>query len=184
MSLAKLIQLQPSEDTELTGAEELTELLRTKAKELDNIKAEVSILRSQFLAYLRTNCSGKAGTKARVACADGRAVSVSWTAQYKAIDARHEPLMREVLGDSFDQLFEVRASLKARKGLTMDDLESALGEHFATLLRVCEVKPSIAPQPNYPMLRERVGLTLDDETLALIDDVVDSVQYEPRVRLK
>ena len=185
MSLAHIISLQPSStDDDLPGAEYLAADLRALSRELDNLKAAVLLKRKEFLTFLSEHCTGQAGTKASIASADGRPVSVSWTGQYKPIDARHEPLMREVLGDTFDDLFEVRVSVKARKGLTMEELEATLGDDLSLLLRVCEVTPSVAPQPGYTGLRHRAGLRLDNETLEVIDDVVAAVQYEPRVRLK
>jgi hypothetical protein len=115
---------------------------------------------------------------------DEAPVVVTWKESYKGVELLHEPFLRETFGANFGAFFCRQASLKAKSGVTVEMLRTALGdEAWEKLQQFADVTEDLRVQGELMKTRAHMRTTASKELNERLDIVVGAKQYDPQVRL-
>jgi len=173
---------------EIKGLEADVAKMRQRHMQIESLETEQALDEEKLLTTVKeqrlsSEVEGQFYKNVLVDSADGIPAKIVFKNMFKQIDCCHEPELREHLKKCYDQLFEVRYSVKLRENnaVTYEKLKQLLGSNLELLF---EVTPFISPRDEFMEKRSQMRGLLDKKTNAVLDSVTEQAQYKPSVNFK
>lgn len=173
----------------LVGHEALASEIKDRAERLaimvkDQKTAGDKLIKLAKSFRMKAEIDGTFHKSVDVVCEAGKPIKVVFGDSYRDLDVKHEPVLQEALGKRYGEFFGRFVSLKARDGVTLEQVKTILGDKFDAFVGLCQVDEFIAPTANFMENRAGIRPTLSAEMNEKVDNVIAQVQNAPTIRTK
>jgi len=174
---------------EVLGHEKTADAIRERQVEIDSLTAEQKIDKDTLVgvcvkARIEAETHGLYSKTCEVATTGDKPVQVVFSDKYSQIGLEHETSLKSALGDSYEDLFERKASVKPRGELNLIELRIALGDKFDAFCALFDVTEYLGAKKGLMDTRFALRRKLDDNANHVVDAVVEQVRYTPAVKAK
>lgn len=173
----------------LTGHEEVAARVRERARVLDNLEAEqkqdaASLIEASRVFRREAEAAGGFHKTVKVATTTEEPISLVFSDRYSSTSVESEDALKAALGSSYAAMFRREAKVTARKDMTLDTLKAALGDKFEAFCGLFDVKEVLTPVDGFMETRANLRKAMTPEFNALVDGIVDQIQFKPAVKTK
>ena len=170
---------------EVEGFEQLVVDMRQRNQEMESLKAEQALDNNNLTERVKelrieAEKSGTVYTVALVHSADDVPAKVVFKNQFRPIDESHRPELKRHLGKTYDALFD-EVEVATLRDDKLQELEKLLGNRFDEFF---DKSTHIKPKKDYMERRGELRKTLSTKVNALLDMLIEQVQYKPQLTLK
>jgi hypothetical protein len=174
------------EKFEVTGFEEKIARARRLQAEIEAKQAEIQEIRSDVTTkcdmYRKTwEKKGKFYKTFSINSADGTPASVVFKNQFSNIDISSEQEMRIVLGDTFNELYEIKKTVALNRGYDSEMMKKLLGSRYHEFFTEQEV---IVNRGGFLEKRAELRAGMEAKLNKKLDEYSSSMQAVPEFRLK
>jgi len=171
----------------VTGLEKLAAKLRTRAQEIENLKVEQQLEENTMLDVVKKErvAAEKKGQFYKLCLVEGEGgnpVSVQFTNRFSKINSENEPVLRECLGELFDELYVPQVTVKLRNTVSPETLKEKIGEEL--YMSLFEEEKWVAHRDEFMENRSKLRMRLDDKTNNVVDQLVAQTQSKPSCSYK
>ena len=171
----------------VSGMEKVAARLRARAKEIEQLETEQKQEEKVMLEVVKSERieaekQGQFFKCCLVVSEDEQPVKVQFVNKFSKISTDNEPVLRDCLGELFDELYVPQVSVKVRDDISAGKLKEVLGEEKYLALFVEE--KFISHRDEFMENRARLRLSLNEKTNSLIDQLVSQCAQKPSVSYK
>jgi hypothetical protein len=103
-------------------------------------------------------------------------IRITFTNKFRKIDPIHKEKLKYVIGDKFDDLFEIESKITVTDQDKISELKKILGSRFEELL---DVTTSITTKKDFMEKRARLRPLMDKSTNEDLDELIQELQHQP-----
>jgi len=159
------------------------------ALRVEELEAEMKIARDSLLEVVNVERdkalrSGKTESSVKIPTTDGNRVLVVYQERYKKLSDENVEPLKSAFGAEYPLLVDENEDVSLTKGTDVETLKKVLGEHFALLNPLLEVKKSVSPKKGAFEAIASYFKRGKVETATDLTTFVDACISQPQVRAK